>query len=333
MGICRTGSSSAVGAARIGLIGLLLAASLPALSQSYPAKPVRLITQFSAGSSGDMLLRTFAQPFSEILGQPLIVENQAGAGGIVAAQQIARSAPDGYNLLGGTSATQVIRRFMSKTMPFDPARDFTPISQLIESTTVIVAAPSLPAGNLRDLIAYAKANPGKIAFGTSGVGSEHHLSGEQIAQITGAQMVHVPYKASLQALLDTAADRLPMSFAILSVALPQVKAGKVRFIAVVGEKRSARLPDVPSIAEVVPGFEPPPSWVGILGPAKMPAPLLARISADIIKAMNLPETRQKLEAQLLDVVASTPEEFAAKIRRQTELVSRIVKGAGIEPTE
>ena len=311
----------------------LLAISPFALSQAYPAKPVRLITQFSAGSSGDTLLRTFAQPFSDLLGQQLVVENNAGAGGILAAQQVARSAPDGYNLLGGTSATQVIRRFMSKTMPFDPAKDFTPISQLIESTTVLVAAPSLPAGNLRELIAYAKANPGKIAYGTSGVGSEHHLSGEQITQITGAQMVHVPYKASLQALLDAAADRLPMTFAILSVAQPQVKAGKVRFIAVVGEKRSARLPDVPALAEAVPGFETPPSWVGILGPAKMPAPLLARISSDIIKAMNLPETRQKLEAQSLDVVASTPDEFAVKIRRQTELVAKIVKAAGIEPTE
>ncbi|MFM9969295.1 MAG: Bug family tripartite tricarboxylate transporter substrate binding protein [Burkholderiales bacterium] len=302
-------------------------------TQSYPAKPVRLVTQFSPGSSGDTLIRTFAQPFSEQLGQPVIVENQAGASGILAAQQVARAAPDGYSLLAGTSATQVIRRFMAKSMPFDPAKDFTPISQLIESVTVIVAAPSLPVNSLRELLDYAKANPGKIAYGTSGVGSEHHLSGEQIAQLSGVQMVHVPYKASLQALLDTAADRLPMAFTILSVAMPQVKAGKVRYIAVVGDKRSRRLPDVPALAEGVPGFEPPPSWTGVFGPANLPPAILARISADTIKAMTLPDTRQKLDAQSLDVVASTPEAFAALIRRQTELVGKIVKAAGIQPSE
>ncbi len=323
------GRRTAIGA--VLLLGLTL--SSVARSQAYPNKPVRLITQFGPGSSGDTLMRTFAQPFSDLLGQAVVVENQAGAGGLVAAQQVARAAPDGYNLLGGTSSTQVIRRFMSKTMPFDPVKDFTPISQLIQSVTAIVVSPSLPVNNLRELIDYAKGNPGKIAYGTSGVGSEHHLSGEQIMQITGAQMVHVPYKASLQALLDTSAGRLPMSFAILSVALPQVKAGKVKFIAVVREKRSERVPDVPALPEVVLGFEPPPSWAGLLGPANLPAAILARISADTIRVMNLPDTRQKLEAQSLDVVASTPDEFAAQIRRQTELVARIVKGAGIQAIE
>ena len=310
-----------------------LAFSTAAQSQAYPAKPVRMITQFGPGSSGDTLVRIFAQPLSELMGQPVVVENQAGAGGVVAAQQVARSTPDGYMLMAGTSSTQVIRRFMSKTMPFDPVKDFTPISQLIQSVTTIVVAPSLPVSNLKELIDYAKANPGKIAYGTSGVGSEHHLSGEQIAQLTGAQMVHIPYKGSLQALLDVAGDRLPMAFSILSVALPQVKTGKVRLIAVVREKRSERIPDVPALPEAVPGFEPPPSWTGLLGPANLPAAILNRISSDTIRALNRPDTRQKLDAQGLDVVGSTPEEFAALIQRQTELVARIVKGAGIQPTE
>ena len=317
------------------LAGVVLAANVPATvsGQAYPSKPVRMITQFGPGSSGDTVVRTVAQPLSELMGQPVVVENQAGAGGLVAAQQVARAAPDGYTLMAGTSATQVIRRFMSKTMPFDPVKDFTPISQLIQSVTTIVVDPALPVSNLRELIDYAKNNPGKIAYGTSGVGSEHHLSGEQIGQITGAKMVHIPYKASLQALLDAAAGRLPMAFTILAVALPQVKAGKVRLIAVVREKRSERIPDIPALPEVVPGFEPPPSWVGLLGPANLPAPVLNRISADTIKVLNLPDTRLKLDAQGLDIVASTPEEFALQIRRQTELVARIVKGAGIQPTE
>lgn len=319
-------------AAGAGILSALMTVS-GAQGQAYPSKPVRIITQFSAGSSGDTVVRTVTQPLSELMGQPIVVENQAGAGGVVAAQQVARSAPDGYTLMAGTSATQVIRRFMSKTMPFDPVKDFTPISQFIQSVTTLVVSPSLPVSNLRELIDYAKANPGKIAYGTSGVGSEHHLSGEQIAQITGAQMVHVPYKASLQALLDVAADRLPMAFAILSVALPQAKAGKVRLIAVVRENRSSRVPDLPALAEAVPGFEPPPSWVGLLGPANLPPAIQKRISSDTIRALNLPDTRQKLDAQGLDVIASTPEEFAAQIRRQTELVGKIVKGAGIQPTE
>ncbi len=304
-----------------------------AQAQAYPAKPVRMLTQFIPGSSGDTLVRIFAQPLSELMGQTVIVENQAGAGGVVAAQQVARSAPDGYTLMAGTSATQVIRRFMSRTMPFDPVKDFTPISQLIQSVTTIVVAPSLPVKNLKELIDYARANPGKIAYGTSGVGSEHHLSGEQIAQLTGAQMVHIPYKGSLQALLDVAGDRLPMAFSILSVALPQVKTGKVKLIAVVRETRSERIPDVPALPEAVAGFEPPPSWTGLLGPANLPAAILSRISADTIRALNRQDTRQKLDAQGLDVVGSTPEEFALLIRRQTDLVARIVKGAGIQPTE
>jgi tripartite-type tricarboxylate transporter receptor subunit TctC len=218
-------------------------------------------------------------------------------------------------------------------MPFDPVRDFTPISQLIQSVTTIVVSPSLPVSNLKELIEYAKANPGKVAFGTSGIGSEHHLSGEQIAQLTGAQLVHVPYKASLQGLQDVAAGRLPMAFAILAVALPQAKAGKVRMVAVVRDSRSTRVPELPALSEVVTGFEPPPSWVGLLAPANLPPVILRRVSADTIKALNLPETRQRLDAQGLDVVASTPEEFAAQIRRQSDLVGRIVKAAGIEPTE
>ena len=180
---------------------------------------------------------------------------------------------------------------------------------------------------------YARVNPGKIAYGTSGVGSEHHLSGEQISQLTGIQWVHVPYKASLQALVDVAAGRLPVTFAILAVTLPQAQSGKVKMIAVAREKRSARLPDIPALPEVVTGFEPPPSWVGFLGPANLPAPVLKRVASDTIRALNLPDTKQKLDQQGLDVVGSTPEEFAARIRRETDLVARIVKNAGIEPSE
>jgi tripartite-type tricarboxylate transporter receptor subunit TctC len=201
----------------------------------------------------------------------------------------------------------------------------------VEAITVIIANPGLPAANLRDLVEYARNNPGKVAFGSSGIGTEHHLSGEQINQLAGVKLLHVPYKASSQALLDVVSGRLPMAFSIYLVALPHIKSGKVKALAVVRDRRTALLPDVPTVAEMVPGFEPPPSWVGIFGPAHLPEPVLKRLNGDIVKVLNLPEPRAKLTGQGLDIVGNTPEEFSAKIRKQKELVARIVKGAGIQP--
>jgi tripartite-type tricarboxylate transporter receptor subunit TctC len=290
-----------------------------------------MVTQFSAGASGDTVVRTMTGPLAEILGQPVVVDNRAGAGGVVAAEIVKSAAPDGYTLFAGTSATQIIRLYIAKSTPFDPVKDFTPITQVIESVTTLVMNPSIPASNLKELIEYARQNPGKIAYGTSGIGSEHHLSGEQIKQLTGVDLLHVPYKASAQGLLDVVSGRLPMAFSIYVVAAPQIKTGKVKPLAVVRDKRSPLLPEVPAVAEMVPGFEPPPSWIGIFGPANLPAPLLRRLNGDIVKALSLPDTRQKLTEQGLDIVGSTPEEFSAKIERQKQLVARIVKGAGIQP--
>src|SRR4051812_30903533 len=310
---------------------LCLFLPLLACAQQFPTKPIRMVAQFSAGSSGDTMVRTLTGPMSELLGQPVVVDNRAGAGGVVAAEIVKTAAPDGYTLFAGTSATQVIRLYLSRSTPFDPVKDFTPITQCIESVTTIVVNPSLPVNTLKDLVEYARQNPGKVAFGTSGIGSEHHLSGEQIKQLAGVDMLHVPYKASIQGLLDVVSGRLLMAFSIYVVALPQIKAGKVKVLAVVREKRSPLLPDVPAVAEMVPGFEPPPSWIGIFGPAGMPAPLLRRLNADIVKALNAPETKSKLGDQGLEIVGNTPEEFSARIQKQKELVARIVKGAGIQP--
>ena len=315
---------------------VLAALFLPALflhanAQTYPAKPIRVVTQFAGGASGDTVVRTITAPLSEILGQPVVVDNRAGAGGVVAAELVKQAPPDGYTLFAGTSATQIIRLYVAKTTPFDPVRDFTPITQCIESVTLIVVNPSLPVATLRDLVDYARQNPGKVAYGTSGVGSEHHLSGEQIKQLAGIDMLHVPYKASMQGLLDVVSGRLPMAFSIYVVAMPQVRSGKVRALAVVRERRSPLLPDVPAVPEMVPGFEPPPSWIGIFGPANLPVALVRRLNADIVKALNLPDTRAKLTDQGLEVVGNTAEEFAVRIERQKQLVARIVKNAGIEP--
>lgn len=310
---------------------LSVVAAPMALSQSYPVKPVRIFTQFAAGASGDTTVRIMAAPFGEILGQPVIVENRAGAGGLLAAEAVLRATPDGYTLLAGSSSTQIIRIFLSKNVSFDPLRDFTAITQISESVPTIVVNPKLGVNSLAELLEYARRNPGKLAFGTSGIGSDHHLSGEEIKQLVKVDMLHIPYKAGAQALVDVISGQLPMAFVIHTQALPHIRSGKAKALAVVKEKRFALLPDVPTVTEVIAGFEVPPSWTGLLGPAGLSPALLARISGDAIRAMNLPETRTRYAEGGQEVVASTPEEFSAKIRRNMELVAKIVKAAGIQP--
>jgi tripartite-type tricarboxylate transporter receptor subunit TctC len=314
------------------ILAILVAfASLAAQAQSWPSKPVRIFTQYVPGASGDTTVRIMAAPLSELLGQPVIVENRAGAGGVLAAEAVARSAPDGYTLLAGSSSTQIIRIFVSKSTPFDPVKDFTPITQITESVPLIVVNPKLGVNSLAELIEFARRNPGKLAFGTSGIGSDHHLSGEEIKQLAKIDMLHIPYKAGAQALVDVISGQLPMAFVIHTQALPQVRSGKAKALAVVKEKRFSLLPEVPTVAEGIPGFEVPPSWTGLLGPGGLSPALLARLSGDVRKAMDLPETRARYADSGQEVVASSPEEFAAKIRRNLELVARIVKAAGIQP--
>jgi tripartite-type tricarboxylate transporter receptor subunit TctC len=311
-------------------VALALAASA-AMAQAFPAKPIRLVTQFQAGASGDTNMRAIAGPMAEFAGQPVIVENRPGAAGVLAAEYVARSAPDGYTILGATSATQVIRIWVAKNMPFDPVKDFTPITQLSESITVIIAHPSVPANSLADLLGYARRNPGKLSYGTSGVGSEHHLSGEQIKQLTGVDMVHVPYKATAQALLDVVSGQLPVSFSLYAATNNFIASGKVKALAVVRNKRVALLPELPCVGEVVPGFEEPPTWTGLFGPAGLPEPVLRRLNADAVRAVQHPSVRAKYAAVGNETVGSGAEEFAAKIKKQIELVGRIAKAAGIQP--
>lgn len=313
---------------------MALAAGLAAVAvqaQSYPTKPVRIFTQYVPGASGDTTVRIMAAPLSELLGQPVLVENRAGAGGVLAADAVARSAPDGHTLLAGSSSTQIIRIFISKSTPFDPVRDFTPITQITESVPMIVVNPKLGVNTLGEMIDYARRNPGKLAFGTSGIGSDHHLSGEEIKQLVKVDMLHIPYKAGAQALVDVISAQLPAAFVIHTQALPHVRSGKVKALAVVKEKRFSLLPDVPTVGEIIPGFEVPPSWTGLLGPGGLSPAVLARISGDARKAMMLPETLARYADSGQEVVASSPEEFAAKIRRNLDLVAKIVKAAGIQP--
>jgi tripartite-type tricarboxylate transporter receptor subunit TctC len=300
------------------------------LAQAYPVKPVHLVTQFAPGSTGDVLCRVMAGSMSEISGQPVVVDNRAGAGGVLAAELVARSAPDGYTLLMATTGTQVMRVHLAKNQSFDPVKDFTAITEVGETVTLIVANPSFPANSLREAIEYARKNPGKVTYGTSGIGSPHHLSGELLQQLTGVKLVHVPYKASSQALQDTVAGQLMTTFAISGLAVPAVRSGKVKPLAINRGKRFSALPDVPTIGEVVPGFETPPSWTGLFGPANMPPAVLTPVFNLAVKALNTPATRAKLLEGYFEVVTnSSPEEYRAQVGREIELVGRIIKAANI----
>jgi tripartite-type tricarboxylate transporter receptor subunit TctC len=313
-----------------GLVSLaLLAAPGATRSQAYPSKPIRVITQFAAGSGGDAAVRVAAAAMSEALGQPIVIENRAGAGGILAAEAVARSAPDGYTLLASTPAVHVMRVFIGKTS-FDPVKDFQPVTQVTQSGALIIAHPSFPASTAKELIEHARRNPGKISFGTSGVGSEHHLSAEQMKMLAGIDMVHVPYKAGAQAMLDVVSGQLPVSFSISGPVFPLLKSGKLKVLAVVAEQRHPSLPQVQALAEVVPGFVPLKGWTGLFAPAGLPGPVLKRLSADTIKALSAPQVKAKMSEVGFDTVASTPEEFASVIKQQIALVDRILKAAKIK---
>jgi tripartite-type tricarboxylate transporter receptor subunit TctC len=301
----------------------------PAWSQAFPNKPIRIICQFNAGTPGDLIARVAANLMMENLGQAVVVENRAGAGGVVAVQAVVRSAPDGYTLVvANASIPTVLPVLSAKPLPFDPLKDLTPITIIGDIAMLIVANPALPYNTLRELVDYAKANPGKVTYGTTGVGTSMHLSGEQISQLTGAPMTHIPYKTS--PVLDAASGALQLAFVVGAQGLPLIKAGKVKLITLLSTARFAPMPDVPLVNEIIPGFERPPSWTGLLGPGSMPPAIVKRIFTETVRGIMSPEgSAQVQRAGFEPVVSKSPEDFAATIRLQQELIARIVKSANI----
>lgn len=305
--------------------------SSQATAQGFPSKPVRVVTQFAPGSSGDTTLRVITPIISQDLGQPVVIDNRAGGGGMVAAELTVRAAPDGYTILCATSATQVVRPFMVRGPSFDTLRDFTPITALYSAITLLVANPSVPVNSMGELIEYARRNPGKLSYGSSGIGTDHHLTGEQIRILTGAEIVHVPYKATAQALIDVVTGQLPLTYAITGAAGTFIKTGKIKVLGVVKNQRVAMFPEIPAFGEVMPKFQQPPNWTAIFGPAAMPAPVLARLNGAIVKSLHHPDAQARWVANGYEVLGNTPEDFAAQIKLQIALVASIVKAAGITP--
>ena len=314
----------------IAVCAVLAGAAAPARAQGFPSKPVRMYTQFGPGAPGDVFARIFAQSFGNMLGQPVIIDSRPGGGGVLVASLTTRAEPDGYTLVLLTATVPVLVALPTKTpLPFDPLKDLTAIGMVIEAASLLVAGSHMGINSIGELIEYAKKFPGKLSYGTTGIASSHHLNGEQVAMLTGIQMAHIPYKSTPVA--DSASGVLPLTFAIAAQAMPFIKSGKVRPLAMTTDRRLKTLPDVPLMQELVPGFEPAPAWTGVYGPARMPPAVVRRLHADINRSLSVPEVAAKINDVGFDIVlTASAEDFAARLRKGIDLTARIAKAAKIE---
>lgn len=312
---------------------LAFAVAVAAVAQSawaaYPERPITLIVPWAPGGSTDILGRAIGEQLTKSMGQTIVVDNRAGASGNIGSQIVAKAKPDGYTLLIGSMSTHAMNPALMSNMPFRGADDFTPIALVANVINTMVVHPSVPSKNLREFIAYAKANPGKLAYASAGGGSTNHLSAEMFKKAAGIDMLHVPYKGGAPAVLATVANETQVLFSAGTQTLPHVKAGKLNLVAVTESKRSKLLPDAPTVAEVLPGYEMS-VWYAVFGPADMPRDLVTRLNAEINKALAMPEVRSRMEAMGVDVVISTPEQLATQLKQDTERYGKVIKDLAIK---
>jgi tripartite-type tricarboxylate transporter receptor subunit TctC len=314
------------------LVRLLLGMLVFAIAQAHaawPEKTIRIIVPWAPGGSTDILARTVADKLSRSLGQPVIVENKAGASGNIGSDFVAKAPADGYTLLFGSMSTHAINPAMNPDMPFRGVEDFTPIALLAFVTNTMVVHPSLPVTNVKEFIAYCKAHPGQVAYASAGPGSTNHLSAALLEKMTGCQMLHVPYKGGAPAVTDTVGGQTQVLFTAGTQSLPHVKAGKLKLIAVTESHRTALLKDTPTVAETVPGYEMA-VWYGAFGPAGMSPELQMRLNAEINRIMMLPDVKQKMEAIGVEPVNETPAQFAATLRADADKWGKLVHELGIK---
>ncbi len=308
----------------------MLAHAATHAQQPYPTRPVRLVVPSAPGGGTDITARIMAPKFSEYFGQQVVVENRAGAATMIGGEVVARSAPDGYTLLMGIS-TLAINAAMYRKVAYDALKDFAPIAQVVTLSNVLVTHPSLPARNVKDLVAFAKARPGQVNFASAGVGTNPHLSMELFLSLSGLKMMHVPYKGSGQGIVDVIAGHVPVMMPAVPTALVYIKNGRLRPLGVSGAKRSQAVPDIPTIAEGgIPGYEAT-QWFGLLAPTGTPRAIVDRWHRETVRALKDPEVRDRLVADGADPVGSTPEEFAAYLRAETIKWAKVVKAIGIQP--
>ena len=312
------------------LLGASLTLVGAAIAQSYPSKPIRLVVPFTPGGVTDTSGRLIAEQLSKRLGQQVIVDNKPGASGNIGTQQVAAAEGDGYTLLLGFDGTLVINPHVFPKTGFDTLKDFAPIGKIGDAVLILVANPSFPAKNLKDLIALSKTQAGGLSYGTSGTGGTPHIAGELLRQRTGANLVHVPYKGGGQALTDVLGGNIPLVYTAIAGAIPHVKSGKLLPIAVSSSKRASSMPDVATFIENgVTDFEAS-SWVGLLAPAKTPRAIIARLNTELNAVLNDPEVKERLNGMGITASPGTAESFGAELSRDLAKYGPVVKAAGIK---
>jgi tripartite-type tricarboxylate transporter receptor subunit TctC len=317
-------------AARAAAAVVVLFAPQTLLAQDFPNRPIRLVVPFGAGGVSDIVGRTLAGRLQEGLGQPVIVDNRGGAGGSIGSDIVAKAQPDGHTILLGSNGTHAIVPYLYKKLPYDPIKDFTPISMVAITPTVLAVNPELPVKSVKDLIGLAKAKPGTLSFGSSGIGSTSHLAGEMLGSMGGVTLTHVPYKSASAAYPDVFAGRVPLIFDSVVSMSPHLKAGRLRALAVTTPRRVATLPDLPTMAEAgLPGYSIT-LWIAVFGPAGMPPAVTARLNKEIGRVLSLAEVREQLAAQGSEVTPGTPAELLAAVQTDLKRMGEIVRAAKIE---
>lgn len=318
--------------AALSALGGALACLAPLAAQSaenYPARPIRVLVGYAAGGVNDLVARAVAPGLSARLGQQMVVENRPGAGGNIATELVARAAPDGYTMLLGSVASLAMSPALLGKVPFDPLNDFAPVTQAVDVSSLIAVHPTVPARSLKEFIALAKKQPGKLNYASPGTGSISHLSAELFKKASGIDIVHVPYKGGAPAAVDAISGQVECLISIISSGAPHVKSGKLRGLAVTTPKRSAILPDVPAVAEVgFPGFAAT-GWLGLLFPAKTPQDIVNRMHREAVAVINMPEVQKQLQNSGLDPAPSDPKAFAAHIKSEHAKWAKVIKEAGI----
>ena len=308
---------------------LLTLAATAAQAQAYPARPIRFVVPYAPGGPLDLIARAIGQKLTEATGQAVVVDNKPGAGGNIGADIVAKAAPDGYTIVMGAVATHAINPTLYPKIPYDPVKDFTPVAMVAVVPNVLVVNPALPVKSVKELIDFAKAKPSSLNFASGSTGSTGHLAGELFNALAGVQMVHIPYKGGAPAMADLLAGQVQLMFDNLANALPQVKAGKLRALAVTTAQRSAFAPDLPTLAEAgVPGFDLT-TWFGIFLPGNAPRDIVLRLNTEINKALNAPDMKDRLEKMGAEPPANnTPERFAAFIKVEFDKYARVIKASG-----
>lgn len=309
---------------------LLCAAMAPAaVLAAFPDRPIKLIVPYPPGASTDAISRMVAEHMGASLGQPVIVENRGGASGTIGSAMIAKAEPDGYTFGMGTDGSHATAPHLMKAKPFDPVADFTPITLAVKNILVLVANPDFEADNIEELVEHAKANPGKLAFGSSGLGSPHFLSGVLLNQMADIDMLHVPYKGGNPALVDVMGGQIPLVFSSMATVEPHIEAGKVKALGVTEPERYEATPDIPAIAETIPGFEMS-SWLAFFGPANMDPEALEILNKALVEAINDPKISKQLVELGMVPVANSPEEFAEILAADVKMRGELIEAAGIE---